>query len=54
MGEALWTRFNGGREGTLWYYRALVSIFRERPQSPIAGELERVVTELEHLASRHA
>src|SRR5262249_45064046 len=23
-GEALWDRFSGGREGTLWYYRAIV------------------------------
>ena len=24
VGESIWDRFNGGREGTLWYYRALV------------------------------
>ena len=23
MGEAVWNRFTGGREGTLWYYREL-------------------------------
>src|SRR5581483_7108340 len=23
LGESVWTRFNGGREGTLWYYRTL-------------------------------
>jgi GTP pyrophosphokinase len=23
-GDEIWTRFNGGKEGTLWYYRSLV------------------------------
>ncbi len=30
LGEALWGRFNGGREGTLWYYRALVRVYCQR------------------------
>ncbi len=51
IGEALWRRFRGGRDGTLWYYRALVDAFgRARPSPPLLGELERVVTELEILA----
>ena len=28
LGEDLWTRFNGGKEGTLWYYRAVVDTLR--------------------------
>ena len=28
FGEALWSRFTGGREGTLWYYRAMVNALR--------------------------
>ena len=31
----------------LWYYRALVSAFRETTTSPLVDELDRVVTELE-------
>ncbi len=27
IGESIWDRFNGGREGTLWYYRALLEEF---------------------------
>src|SRR5262245_22598747 len=27
--ETVWQRFTAGREGTLWYYRALVTAFRE-------------------------
>jgi (p)ppGpp synthase/HD superfamily hydrolase len=45
LGEDLWTRFNGGREGTLWYYRAVVDTLRG--DGPIVDELDRVVTELE-------
>ncbi len=50
-GEALWDRFTGGRSGTLWYYRAMVNALREAGDSPVVGELDRVVTELETLAS---
>jgi (p)ppGpp synthase/HD superfamily hydrolase len=49
-GESVWSRFKGGKEGTLWYYRALVDAFREAGGTPILDELTRVVTELEQLA----
>lgn len=49
-GESLWPRFTGGREGTLWYYRALVEAFRAHGPDPLADELARVVAELERLA----
>ncbi len=56
MGEALWARFNGGRDGSLWYYEALVQAYREGEQTPglraLVDELERVVKELRALASR--
>jgi (p)ppGpp synthase/HD superfamily hydrolase len=48
LGEDLWTRFNGNREGTLWYYRAIVDALPG--ESPIVEELDRVVTELETLS----
>jgi GTP pyrophosphokinase len=47
--EAAFEKFKGGREGTLWYYRELVAIFRDRG-SPLAGELARVVAELTDLS----
>ncbi len=50
VGEALWHRFHGRKEGTLWYYRALVEVFRAEGSSPLVEELDRVVTELERLA----
>jgi len=51
LGESLWRRFSGGKEGTLWYYRALVQAFREAGTSPLIEELDRVVSEIERLAS---
>ena len=31
VGEAVWERFKGGRDGTLWYYRALLEEFLRKP-----------------------
>lgn len=50
-GEDLWSRFTGRRAGTLWYYRAMVNALRAAGPSPVVEELDRVVTELESLAS---
>jgi (p)ppGpp synthase/HD superfamily hydrolase len=48
-GSSTWWRFNGGREGTLWYYRSLVEIFKQRSSGPMVTELERVVAAIEAL-----
>ena len=46
-GEAVWSRFNAGREEQAWYYRALLAIFeRGLPGSRNLPELRRVVREL--------
>lgn len=50
-GESLWDRFSGGREGTLWYYRAVMDALSCNGSSPLIEELERAVSELEALAS---
>lgn len=47
-------RFQGGKEGTLWYYRALVIAFQKTGSNPLFDELERVVAELEVLTSLYA
>ena len=49
-GEDLWDRFTGRREGTLWYYRAMVNALRAAGPAPVVDELDRVVSELERLA----
>jgi (p)ppGpp synthase/HD superfamily hydrolase len=51
QGDAIFTRFKGRKQGTLWYYRTLVNVFRESGTTPLIDELDRVVTELETLAS---
>lgn len=51
FGEDLWERFTGRRDGTLWYYRAMVNALGS---SPVVEELDRVVTELESLAQQEA
>jgi (p)ppGpp synthase/HD superfamily hydrolase len=50
-GDAVFNRFQGRKQGTLWYYRALVNVFRKAGAGPLVEELDRVVTELESLAS---
>lgn len=49
-GDEVWSLFAGGKEGTLWYYRSLVSAFRQAGTSELVDELDRVVAEIEQLA----
>lgn len=49
MGEEIWGRFKGGKDGTLWYYRELASTFRASGNEVLIGELERLVHALEAL-----
>jgi len=51
IGDLLWSRFKGGKEGTLWYYRELVKAYHEAgAPAALTEELDRVVSELERLA----
>jgi len=49
IGESVWSRFNGGREGTLWYYRTLRDEFLRHKPNRITRDLELAVCELENL-----
>jgi (p)ppGpp synthase/HD superfamily hydrolase len=49
-GESLWDRFSGGREGTLWYYRAVVDLLASSLPGPLVEKLGRAVSELERIA----
>jgi len=61
LGDDFWPRFKGGKDGTIWYYRSLVSVFDIAGSGPITGrpdrarpiveELDRVVGEIEKLTS---
>jgi (p)ppGpp synthase/HD superfamily hydrolase len=52
IGEPIWQRFQGKREGTLWYYRALLNEFQRKYRNRLVDELERVVTELEAVVAK--
>ena len=43
IGDNLWPRFNGGKEGTLWYYSTIASIFRIALPGLLARELQDAV-----------
>jgi (p)ppGpp synthase/HD superfamily hydrolase len=51
VGESIWERFRGKRDGTLWYYRALADEFVRGKPNRLVRELERVVRELEKEAA---
>lgn len=51
LGEATWARFNGGRDGTLWYYRSVVAIYRAGPPARSVDVLARVLGDLEGLVA---
>lgn len=47
QGDGVWTHFNGGREGALWYFRAVASAIRAAGGSALVGELDEAVRGLE-------
>jgi (p)ppGpp synthase/HD superfamily hydrolase len=51
VGESVWSRFNGGRDGTLWYYRTLRDEFLRANPNRITRDLALAVNELESLAA---
>lgn len=50
LGDVVWERFKGGKEGSLWYYRSLVEAFRKAELTPIVEELNRTVLELQQFS----
>jgi (p)ppGpp synthase/HD superfamily hydrolase len=51
-GDSVWERFSGRKDGTLWYYRAVLDVLRDGKPNRLVDELQRVVTELETLATK--
>ncbi|MCC6777561.1 MAG: HD domain-containing protein [Hyphomicrobiales bacterium] len=43
LGPALWDRFNGGAEGTRWYYGALADVFTDKMPGRLSDRLVRAV-----------
>ena len=53
VGGSVWDRFTGGKDGSLWYYRALADAFREKAPGIAAERFAREVDEMEELAARY-
>ena len=49
-GDVVWNRFNGGKDGSLWYYRTLSDIFKETGSDILTDEYTRAVKLLEKMA----
>jgi GTP pyrophosphokinase len=47
IGDALWPRFTGGREGSLWHYRAVSDALAAAFPGRLSRELADVVSEIE-------
>ncbi len=41
LGDRLWGRFNGGADGTRWYYKALGHVFFDAMPGPLSNRLSR-------------
>jgi (p)ppGpp synthase/HD superfamily hydrolase len=44
LGDALWSRFNGGADGTRWYYNELAEIFAKVMPGRLSDRLSRAAT----------
>lgn len=51
-GERVWTRFTGGKDGSLWYYRELSDAFAELAPGMASDRFARLVDEMERLSKR--
>ena len=56
IGDSVFLRFTAGKEGTMWYYRALVDAFRHaesvRPTEKFSRGYERLLRELDRLVGK--
>ena len=50
VGDAVFSRFRGGKDGTLWYYERLAEVFQEKQPGPLANELARTVEAMKLMA----
>ena len=51
MGESLWERFNGRRDGTLWYFHSVVKTLREAGSNALVEQLATAVEEFTRTVS---
>ena len=46
IGDVIWDRFNGGHEGTVWYYKSLADAFASLAPGDLAERLMRAADEM--------
>ena len=51
-GDEVWSKFQGEKEETLWFYRSILATLRQKNDSYLLAELAKVIRELERLSSR--
>jgi (p)ppGpp synthase/HD superfamily hydrolase len=51
-GPAMFSRFTGGQDGSLWYYSALAAVFSRCLPGPLSDEISKSVEEMQALASQ--
>lgn len=49
-GEGVWDFFHAGRDGTLWYYRAMVDALIAAGTNPLVEEVAHTVEDLERIS----
>jgi (p)ppGpp synthase/HD superfamily hydrolase len=52
IGDDLWSRFTGGRQGTIWYYRTLSTIFDRVLPCALAKELSQTVSQFPEFSNK--
>jgi len=53
FGDSVWERFNGGKEGTLWYYQSLSEIFNFEQDGSMAVEFKNLVSQITERSHRN-
>ena len=51
-GEEIWERFQGKRDGTLWYYETVAHVLARRYRSQLTRDLQEAVDDLLRITSR--
>ncbi len=51
LGSAIWEHFHGGREGTVWYHRAVLKLVQDHIPRPLAGMLASAIEDLAQIAA---
>jgi GTP pyrophosphokinase len=54
IGPQIWARFKRGRKDQIWYFNALIEVFKASGENRIVRELESVVAELTRISAHES